>query len=366
MITKEAGKNWIKYLMVEEYAEIFDRLNEIYENINAKIKERDPNIDDLVHSARMGMKDREYPKVLFNAWQIVESLDGIFQEVHKAYDLKNEMIKKYYKEHGGLAPYQIEQLREMHSKIPTKKSSAPVELLRVGAIPDFELMSEAGVSSWIQERLPSFKGMKGAIFEKFLSNTVGKLRFGAQQALSLAEATRKDVKTMASKLKKYRDDLMSFVNVCHEYQQKFETNKTTIANIYKEHFSEFLSTVEPQRTETQPAPAWSRPQETVLQPSQKPVVPVSAPPIPDLEPPVPPPQVDVEEPDVEIDEDEEATVPPTTASKKLLSLVKEAEQNLKEGNTAYAAYLFATASDICTDKALSDKLFITAKSIENV
>jgi hypothetical protein len=365
MITKEAGKNWIKYLMVEEYAEIFDRLNEIYENINAKIKERDPNIDDLVHNARMGMKDREYPKVLFNAWQIVESLEGIFEEVYKAYDLKNEMIKKYYKEHGGLAPYQIEQLREMHSKFTPKKASAPVELLRIGAIPDFELMSEAGVSSWIQERLPSFKGMKGAIFEKFLSNTVGKLRFGAQQALSLAEITRKDVKAMAAKLKKYRDDLMSFVNVCHEYQQKFETNKNTIANIYKEHFSEFLSTVEPQKTEIQKSPAWSQPapvQPIPAAPAQQPQS------IPDLEPLPPPtqPNVEVEEPNIEIDEDEEKTVPPTTASKKLLSLVKEAEQNLKEGNTAYAAYLFATASDICTDKTLSDKLFITAKSIENV
>lgn len=270
MVIKEAekvslAKSFWKYHLVDEYKQVYDQIKAVDSNMREKLHSKDPAVGELLHLAKIGMRDREYAKVIYYTWQLISSLTDIFEQVPYLNVLKEEMRKKYYEEHGGLTE---EQLKELRTGLkPTKSASAPRHLLYVKAAPDFDLVSEAGVINWISENRPTMKGMRGAFLEKVFRNEILQQKNLALKAISLAESTYRSIKIMLKKLKEYDDDLAGYTDACNSFKKVFDTNKAELIKIYQNPVFADLIGKEPEQEDKTPIEVSSEPQPTENAPS---------------------------------------------------------------------------------------------------
>jgi hypothetical protein len=283
MVIKEAekvslAKSFWKYHLVDEYKQVYDQIKAVDSNMREKLHSKDPAIGELLHLAKLGMRDREYAKVIYYTWQLIGSLNDIFEQVPYLNVLKEEMRKKYYEEHGGLTE---DQLKELRSGIkPIKSASAPRHLLYVKTAPDFDLVSEAGIINWISENRPTMKGMRGAFLEKVFRNEILQQKNLALKAISLAESTYRSIKIMLKKLKEYDDDLAGYTDTCNSFKKVFDTNKLELIKIYQNPVFADLIGKEPEQDDKTPIEVSSDPQVIQTAPSN-----ITAPEVPQSENP---------------------------------------------------------------------------------
>lgn len=256
MVIKEAekvslAKSFWKYHLVDEYRQIYDQIRAVDANMRIKLNEKDPVISELVHLAKLGMRDREYAKVIYYTWQLINSLTDIFEQVPYLNVLKDEIRKKYYEEHGGLTKDQLQELRSGISPVKAA-SSLPRHLLYVKAAPDFDLVSEAGILNWVSENRPTMKGMRGAFLEKVFRNEISQQKNLAIKALSLAESTYRSIKLMLKKLKEYDDDLAGYTDTCNSFKNVFDKNRSELIKIYQNPVFSQLVGKEPESEDKTP------------------------------------------------------------------------------------------------------------------
>jgi len=240
---------------------MFDEIEVIDSSMREKALGQKDELRELVHEARMAMKQRKFPSVVYYAWKIVSSIDGVFDQV----DSLNRLKEKYLKEQYGKTELLPSQVREMDQalgkqkplkdKIQFPKAAKMEMLLYAAAVPDAdlitkaELISEAGPVQWIKENIPSFEGMKVDLMDRVFRNKAHKQREAARQAMRIAERAYASIKNVFDKLDASRTDFSTYIDEANKAKNMFDQEVQTLSSLYKEHFSHIIPEVPPKEEE---------------------------------------------------------------------------------------------------------------------
>jgi hypothetical protein len=238
--------NVFRYLAFEDYQSMYDEITWIDNNMRDIAKGSDPDLREAIHQARMAFKNREYPKVMYYAWQLLSIMDNIFSDIPKLEILRDKIIKEF-NSNTGLTPSQIEEMHKALGETPTNPLRSKVTMpIKASAIPGKkllytiaapELITEAGVGQWIQENIPSIDQMKGNILERMFKNTIGKQKESAREAMRLAETTYKSIKDFFRKLDENRNDFGNYIKIAKDYQERFIDIKKQMSALYQASFA---------------------------------------------------------------------------------------------------------------------------------
>lgn len=368
----------------ERYREVYNKIKTVDSEMRNKALENDPDIRDTLHKARMSYKNREYPKVVFYTWKILESMSGVFDSIDDLEQFKETVIKDFYKSRGD--QLSDEELTQMSESLGAKPlAQGPVQMPKASsfeclfytvAAPDPNLsigmIKQAGPVQWLKENIPTFNQMEGALLDRIFRNKMGKQREAARRALNIAENAHSSIKEMFKLLDSARTDFTSYISIARKFRNKFNQQKQELSTIYQTHFADIV----PEKTEVPAAPVPATPIEVVKEtlpsepqaqvPSAAPVVPSTAPTESIIPPPSPVEQpLPVEQPpeSAEADWEFEESGPPTLTSAQMeefranmgkpaaqvINLWKAAKIAASRGDRGISAALLAKASEICDD-----------------
>jgi hypothetical protein len=363
----------------ERYREVYNKIKDVDSEMRNKALENDPDIRDTLHKARMAYKNREYPKVVFYTWKILESMSGVFDSVDELEKFKETVIKDFYQSRGEqLSNEEFTQMNEALSAKPLvqgpvqmPKASKLEYLLYTAAAPDPSLpigmVKQAGPVQWLKENIPTFTQMEGALLDRIFRNKMGKQREAARRALSIAENVHSSIKEMFKLLDAARTDFTSYISTARKFRDKFNQQKQELSTIYQTHFADIV----PEKTETPAAPVPAAPAAPIeiatetpaKPPAVAPVVPAPAAPVAPVAAIPPPPPVEQMPESAEADWEFEENGPPTLTSAQMeefranmgkpaaqvINLWKAAKIEASRGDRGISAALLAKASEICDD-----------------
>lgn len=325
---------WVRYYGFSEYRRLYDAVTELDTSMRAAVKERDPDIRTSLHEARMAMKNREFPKVLYYALKLIQSVDGIF-DVSKIEEITSEIFTKEQEaSQSSITDEQRQEMEEALGERPLQgQAQFPTEasleiLLRASAVP--ELISEAGAIQWLQENIPTAKQMKGNILDRIFRNKAGKQKEAAKEALRLAEQAYSSIKTLFDKLDAARTDFNKYISTVKYYQGLFAKYKGRLSALYQANFSGIV----PAKKEVSEAPPAETPA-TTAPPVEAP--PATAPaPAPATTPAKAPakPKRRQKKPEM------------ASAAEVVIDLVGRAKLAAKDGDFGIASALLVKASEI--------------------
>ncbi len=325
---------WVRYYGFSEYRRLYDAVTELDTSMRAAVKERDPDIRTSLHEARMAMKNREFPKVLYYALKLIQSVDGIF-DVSKIEEITSEIFTKEQEaSQSSITDEQRQEMEEALGERPLQgQAQFPTEasleiLLRASAVP--ELISEAGAIQWLQENIPTAKQMKGNILDRIFRNKAGKQKEAAKEALRLAEQAYSSIKTLFDKLDAARTDFNKYISTVKYYQGLFAKYKARLSALYQANFSGIV----PAKKEVSEAPPAETPA-TTAPPVEAP--PATAPaPAPATTPAKAPakPKRRQKKPEM------------ASAAEVVIDLVGRAKLAAKDGDFGIASALLVKASEI--------------------
>lgn len=355
----------VRYYGFDEYREMFDEIEQIDSSMREKALGQKDELRDLIHEARMAMKQRRFPSVVYYAWKIVSSIDGVFNEVDKL----NVLKEKYLKEQYGKTELLPSQIREMDKALGKKKplkqevrfpKAAKMQmLLRAAATPDADLItkadliSEAGPVQWIKENIPSFEGMKVDLMDRVFRNKAHKQREAARQAMRIAEKAYASIKGVFDKLDSYRTDFSAYVDQANKAKSMFDEDVRTLSSLYQEHFSHIVPDEKEEPVAQNVQPEVQKPQEA---------------PAPTPESAVEPDTIEVGTDDLIVDPDmvpqdgteqlsfdfpqpqtQEELEQQHVAAAQIVSLIDRSKISLASGQRGLAVALLSKASEICDD-----------------
>lgn len=372
----------------DEYKEMFDEIEEIDSSMRQKALGQKDELRDLLHEARMAMKQRKFPSVVYYAWKIVNSIDGVFDEVKNLDILKTKYLKEQYGR-TDLLPSQIREMDEALKQKSTKSNvrfpkAAKMEiLLRAAATPDAdlitkgELISSAGPVQWIKENIPSFEGMKVDLMDRVFRNKTHKQREAARQAMRIAERAYSSINNVFEKLDSHRTDFSSYIDEANKAKNMFDEELSTLSKLYQDHFSHIVPEVKEESTPAAPREAPPAPRESsVEQPEVVPDIPVETPQDETIEvgtdelivDPDMVPQSDTEQLSFDFPQPhtEEELEQQHVAASEIVSLIDRSKVSLASGHRGVAIALLARASEICDNfgaEESSSRLLEIAQSI---
>lgn len=255
----------IRYHGFESYRRVYDAITDVDNDIRDVAKAEKQEFRDMIHQARMAMKNREYPKVMYYAYKVFELVDGIFYRIQDLVDLRKEMLSDYY-EQSGMGQNELAEMEQGLGKKPgqgdlakgpvqTPKAADLKVLLYTTAAPEpGTLLTEATAQQWIQENMPSYRQMEGSILDRIFRNKMGKQKEAARKALRMAERLFSSVPEVFKKLDSARTDFSAYVGTAEKFQQDYQKQKDQLAALYQEHFAQTVDEMQEQ-TPAEQAPA---------------------------------------------------------------------------------------------------------------
>lgn len=234
---------YIRYHGYDSYRRVYDEITLVDNEMRQEAKSAKQDMNDFIHQARMAMKNREYPKVMYYAWQVIESLDRISDPVNRLENLQKEMISEYYNEQN----IGNKEISEMHKSLSTKdvKSSDMRKLLYATAAPNIELtanlISKAGPIQWLKENIPTYRQMEGSMLDRIFRNKLHNQKEAARKALRIAERAFQTMKDVFVQLDTYRTEFSSYLDTAKRFQSKISSFKQEISNMYQDNFAETVS-----------------------------------------------------------------------------------------------------------------------------
>lgn len=265
---------WVRYYGFIDYRQLYNEITALDTTMRQKVRDNEIGIRTSLHEARMAMKNREFPKVLYYALKLIQSVDGIF-DVSKIEEISNEIFtKEQQASQSSITDEQRQEMEEALGERPLQgQAQFPTEaalsvLLRASAVP--ELISEAGAIQWLQENIPTARQMKGDLLDRIFRNKAGKQKEAAKEALRLAEQVYSSIKTLFDKLDAARTDFGKYISTVKYYQGVFDKYKARLSALYQANFSgivpakkEVSETTAPEIPATTAPPVEAPPAETV-------------------------------------------------------------------------------------------------------
>lgn len=348
----------------DEYKEMYNEIKEVDTLMREKALVQNDELRELLHEARMAMKQRKFPSVVYYAWKLVSSIDGVFEEVDKLNVLKEKYLEQQYG-NTDLLPSQIRdmeqglgKLKPLKNKIQFPKAASMEMLLYAAATPDeslytkADLVSQAGPVQWIKENIPSFQGMKVDLMDRVFRNKTHKQREAARQAMRIAEKAFKSISSVFEKLDANMNDFSAYVDYANKAKNMFSAETATLSELYQEHFSHLKPEEKPDESvgePDQPQVEENKPEEGDIEVSTDELI--------EVEPDLVPEQISFEYPEQQQQMNFDFTQPQTeeeleqqyAAASDILDLINRSKVSLASGQRGVAVALLAKASEICDD-----------------
>lgn len=385
-ITREMNPvNMIRYLGSEKYRELYNYLKEEDENLRRMVIDKQDDLREYLHHARMAFKNREYAVVVYYSMKIVDFLQEVFENTKKLEEkinsIKNEILGL-----NTLEPEQIEEMKKKFEEKTSKYSSDMMKqnLLYITAAPEF--ISEATVGQWIKENIPTSKQLSGSLFERVFKNLFGKQKESARESLRIAENVFSSIKEIFGKLESSLTDPMKYISIVNDYKTKLNNFDKRLLSIY-EPFKNISGapTVNPAieitpTQETSQAPVQTTeeksedsffPKKKEFEQQESPVIIIPQ----EMLVPEPDPYHGQQESVEDFLEKEKEDAEKLEQEKKQLSLfptasvedlIDRAEMHMKKGEVGISASLLAKVSEIFDDYGDEQKSIIFIQAAEKV
>lgn len=316
---------YIRYFGYDSYRRVYDAITEIDNDIRGRAQEKKDELRGFLHQARMSMKNREYQKVIYYAWELLESVDGIFDRVDELEKLRSDMMAEFYAS-GNVSKSELEEMEKSLGKVvkPVQKPLAsgkikvPAALERLlystgNKVTKEGLESTAGMTEWLEENIPTWRQMEGSMLDKIFRNKMYKQKEAARKALQIAEVSFNTIKDVFSALDSARTDFSTYLSTAQRAREKFKKQKEDLSILYNEYF---------------------KATEPVVTIDQNAYIPATQPPVekPENKPPEAPLQGDE---------------PVQKAAEIIKQLIQKASTAKKRGDPNTAIVLLVKASEIC-------------------
>lgn len=305
---------YVRYFGYDSYRRVYDSITEIDNDIRGRAVARKDELRDFLHQARMGMKNREYPRVMYYAWKILESMDGMFDRVDELELLRSEMMSEYYSSGDVSKQEQGEMERSLGKPVERPLAQRRVKV-PTASVTKEGLTSTAGVTEWLEENIPTWRQMEGSMLDRIFRNKMYKQKEAARKALQMAEVSFKTIQDVFAALDSARTDFSAYLSTAQKAREKFNKQKNELSVLYNQYF------------QTDPGPVTVDQQPVTQEPTQ----------------PAPLPQEPTPQPILE----ETVEVPAAKAAGELLQLILKANTAIKKGEKKTAGFLLVKASEIC-------------------
>jgi len=320
----------------------------------------------------MAMKNRQYPRVIYHAWRLLNITDNVVADMSKLEKIRDKQFDKFYGK--NLTPTQKKNLHE--GLVGQASTPAPTKLL-TASTPDPELITQAGIMQWLKEVLPTQRELQGEVLDRIFKNKISKQREGARDVLREAEGIYKGMTGLFSRLDDARTDFNKYMETVSSWKEDYNEFKTTLTALYREHFDELIpeevKAADPvQAPIEEPAPqaetaGESTPESETVEVTDEelmedstpqpqteavPTVPETTHPESVMEDPHTPDDAAYgeEAPDIPMEQEDTGNIADyVVAEKYTLSLIRKAEKALEEGDKGVAVALLAKASEVADD-----------------
>jgi hypothetical protein len=335
-VTKMLGRSlnpmeWIRQMSSSKYRRLIAAVDAVDKAMRDNITRLKPSLRDQLHQARMAMKNRDFLRVFQYANSILDSVNGVFiDQIDELDTIGSEIYSEFSQ--NTMDDFERQQLEEQLGvrKVP-----------RVAASPDPELIIEAGVTQWLQEKIPTKKELEGVLFDKIFKNIQGKQQNAAREAMAIAESTYALIDQAFAVLDDNRRNIMEYVRLAREYQKKLGNEKEHLKRMYIANFP------------AEPAKPAEVSQPQITPPAAAPTSPV---------PPTPPP-VPSAGPILS------GNPPSQKAAKDVNDMIANARTAILNGHVGIGTALLAQASELCDqlgDEQRSISLLKTAVDLDRI
>lgn len=336
---------WMRQLSSQKYRRLIAEVDRIDDQMRKRVSYLKPSLRDQLHKARMAMKNHEYRTVFQYATAILNSVDGVF--IDKMGEL-DELGRRIYQDFAKdkMSPEDVKQLEEdLFRESATGKSA---DIYR-------ELVVEAGITQWLQEKMPTRRELEGNLFNSLFQNIKGKQQEAAREALIIAERTYDLIKEAFARLDGERRNIMEYVKLSREYHKNLSREKDRLKRLYLNYF---LAN-EPE-AQTQTAPPVALPAALPAAPpvSPAPPVPVAPPAAPVQTPPATTNPATIDMSGVNQDDPNKKS-----AVDRLLNRAKLAAFN---GDVGIVIALLSKASELCDEIGDEPRSVGLLKAAENL
>ena len=315
-VTKMFGRalnpmEWIRQMSSGKYRRLIAAVDAVDKTMRDNVMRLKPDLRERLHQARMAMKNRDFLRVFQYTNSILDSVNGVFIDQIDELDAIGREIYSEFSQ-NTMDEFDRQQLEEQLGirKVP-----------RIATSPNPELVIEAGVTQWLQEKIPTKKELEGVLFDKIFRNMQGKQQNAAREAMAIAEGTYALIDQAFAVLDDNRRNIMEYVRLAREYQKKLAIEKEHLKRMYVTYFpSEPVKPAEVPQPPVTPPPVVAP--ETTTQPVA-PSVPPSAGPILPGNPPNP------------------------KAAKAINDMIVSARTAILNGRVGIGTALLAQASELC-------------------
>ena len=327
---------WIRQMSSSKYRRLIAAVDTVDKTMRDNIKRLKPDLREHLHQARMAMKNRDFRRVFQYTNSLLDSVNGVFSD---QMDELEAIGREVYAEFSQDTMDEFER-RQLEEELGVRK--AP----QVTSSTEPELIIEAGVTQWIQEKMPTRKEFEGVFFDKIFKNMQGKQQNAARDALAIAESTYALIDRAFAALDDNRRNIMEYVRLSKDYQKKLAIEKDRLKRMYVNYFP----AVEPTKPIEEPAGAPQSPANTA-----PPVAPQTA---------TPPPQAPLQSTPPIIPGN-----PQDPSQTKANDMVANARREILNGRIGIGIALLAKASELCDqfgDEQRSISLLKVAADLDRI
>lgn len=252
---------WVRQMSSSKYRRMITAVDSIDKVIRDNITRLKPDLRERLHQARMAFKNRDLRRVFQHTTEILDTINGVFiDQIDELDAISNELLQEFSQ--STMDEYDRQQLEQQLGIYRTPKAASS----------NSELVIEAGITQWIQEKIPTKKEIEGTLFDKIFRNMQGKQVESARQALSIAERAYESVDQIFDTLDANRRNIAEYVRLARDYQRRIGVEKERLKRMYFLYFPpETTQPQPPQQPETvppqpeQPTPESQKPAEPLAQ-----------------------------------------------------------------------------------------------------
>jgi hypothetical protein len=230
-MTKAVGRavnpiEWVRQLSSQKYRALIKEVDRVDAYMRNRVLELKPYLKDQLHQARMAMKNHEYRLVFQYATSILNSVDGVFIEKMNDLDAVGRRVYEDFSK-DRMSEEERRNLEEDLFREPIREKDSEIKR---------ELVIEAGITQWLQEKMPTKRELEGNLFNKIFQNVKGKQQEAARDALKVAEKSYTIVTEAFERLDDERRNISEYVRLAREYHKNLSLEKFKLRKLYSNHF----------------------------------------------------------------------------------------------------------------------------------
>jgi len=216
---------WVRQMSSSKYRRMITAVDSVDKIMRDNIIRLKPDLRERLHQARMAFKNRDLRRVFQYTSEILDTINGVFiDQIDELDAVSREILAEFSQD--TMDEHDRQQLEQQLGIYRTPRTAA--------ANP--ELVIEAGITQWIQEKIPTRKEIEGTLFDTIFRNMQGKQVESARQALAIAERAYESVDQIFDTLDANRRNIAEYVRLAKDYQRRIGVEKERMKRMYFLYF----------------------------------------------------------------------------------------------------------------------------------